>query len=74
MGAAFVCDMTGKTCVGEGLRNVDVDINDKLRLRVTPLLSKGDNRFEQGVVGPAASEKIAEALAVLGKKKGSSKK
>ena len=56
------CDLTGSV-VKEGVKELDVDVSEGLRLRVTPLVRIGDKRYGQGILSEAGAEKIRKALA-----------
>jgi hypothetical protein len=65
MGYAFKCDMTGKLQEGEGVFQVDVQVNETLVLRVTPMSVINKQKMAQGMVTKEAAAKIEEALSVL---------
>jgi len=66
MSKAFICDLTGKLCEGQGARHVNVDVNDKLR--VTVAVHRRDNEngsFEPGEVSEEGAHIIKAAVMTL---------
>jgi len=60
-----VCDATGKEIEGEPVRQVTVDVTDRLALTVTPHQKVGPKHYAQGDLSPEAAAKIEEALSSL---------
>lgn len=64
----YKCDLTGEVCEGEGLKQIDVDVSENLRLRVIPLVPQGSNlntgraKFVQGIICKQAEHIVEAAL------------
>jgi len=71
MSKAVKCDLTGKVEDGDGKKQVVVNISERLRLLVTPQVSKdGGKTWQQGEVVEQGAHIISQALdAILGKAK-----
>lgn len=61
----FSCDLTGDSGEGAGMKFVDVDIHDGLRVRVTPLRRIREGVFAQGEFGPKGVHLVEAAAATL---------
>jgi hypothetical protein len=65
MSKAFVCDLTGKLCKGQGLRHVNVDVNPELRVTVAIQRRTDKDSFEPGEVSEEGAHIIEAAVMTL---------
>lgn len=62
MGNAFACDLTGGLVKGQPATPAVIDLGKDIRLRVLVDRQITKGQWEQGHIGPAAAEKIGDAL------------
>lgn len=60
-----VCDLTGENVDGAGIKFVDVDIHDNLRVRVIPFRLVRKGIYAQGEFGPKGAHLVETAAATL---------
>jgi hypothetical protein len=62
MGNAYKCDISGKLCEGEGIKNLNVDITPGVRLTIVPHNKISEKQFGQGTISPEGAARIQKAL------------
>jgi len=63
MSDAFVCDATGKTEKGKGVKSFLLDLPNGNALLVTPQRKVREKRYAQGEICAAAAERVRAAVA-----------
>ena len=65
MSKAYKCDMTGKVCAGEGVKNFILQLTPTCALLIHPQEKVAEGKFGQGEISPEAKASIEKALQPL---------
>lgn len=68
MTLAFKCALTGALAEGAGNRTFDVDVNERLMLRVIPLERIDKDHIAQGTLSDEGRHIVEAALKAIGSK------